>query len=168
MLAKAGFNLSAYTNPLASIHTILKRLAERRRGHHQHERWAGVLSLESGRASNRDRASTGKSDGLGLQIQTAQDTIQVSASVDPEFQRVVTSHSPADGGVREGCFEGMRNFRGMVSVALLAGLVFGTGCETDHPKPAAASLPAQAKAPEIAGPVAPPADPQAQSPAPGE
>jgi hypothetical protein len=29
MLAKAGFNLSAYTNPLASIHTILKRLAER-------------------------------------------------------------------------------------------------------------------------------------------
>jgi hypothetical protein len=29
LLAKAGFNLSAYTNPLASIHTILKRLAER-------------------------------------------------------------------------------------------------------------------------------------------
>src|ERR1017187_7422371 len=29
MLAKAGFNLSAYNNPLASIHTILKRLAER-------------------------------------------------------------------------------------------------------------------------------------------
>ncbi len=29
MLAKAGFNLSAYSNPLASIHTILKRLAER-------------------------------------------------------------------------------------------------------------------------------------------
>jgi hypothetical protein len=29
MLAKAGFNLNAYTNPLASIHTILKRLAER-------------------------------------------------------------------------------------------------------------------------------------------
>ncbi len=29
MLAQAGFNLSAYNNPLASIHTILKRLAER-------------------------------------------------------------------------------------------------------------------------------------------
>jgi hypothetical protein len=29
MLAEAGFNLSAYSNPLASIHTILKRLAER-------------------------------------------------------------------------------------------------------------------------------------------
>jgi hypothetical protein len=29
MLANAGFNLSAYSNPLASIHTILKRLAER-------------------------------------------------------------------------------------------------------------------------------------------
>src|SRR5664279_4265863 len=81
-------------------------------------------------------------------------------SVDPEFQRVVTSHSPADGGVGEGCFQGMRNFRGMVSLALLAGLVFGTGCETDHPKPAAASIPAQAKAPEVAGPVAQPADPK--------
>src|ERR1039458_8135126 len=32
MLAKAGFNLSAYNNPLASIHTILKRLAERGEG----------------------------------------------------------------------------------------------------------------------------------------
>ena len=29
MMAKAGFNLRAYSNPLASIHTILKRLAER-------------------------------------------------------------------------------------------------------------------------------------------
>lgn len=29
LLAKAGFNLSAYSNPLASIHTILKRLAKR-------------------------------------------------------------------------------------------------------------------------------------------
>jgi predicted transcriptional regulator len=29
LMAKAGFNLRAYSNPLASIHTILKRLAER-------------------------------------------------------------------------------------------------------------------------------------------
>ncbi len=29
LLAEAGFTLSAYSNPLASIHTILKRLAER-------------------------------------------------------------------------------------------------------------------------------------------
>ena len=29
LLAEAGFNLSDYSNPLASIHTILKRLAER-------------------------------------------------------------------------------------------------------------------------------------------
>jgi membrane-bound lytic murein transglycosylase D len=48
----------------------------------------------------------------------------------------------------------------MVSAALLAGLVFSTGCETDHPKPAAAAIPSQAKAPEIAGPVAQPADPK--------
>ncbi|MFI5117605.1 MAG: LysM peptidoglycan-binding domain-containing protein [Terriglobales bacterium] len=54
----------------------------------------------------------------------------------------------------------MRNFCGMVSAALLAGLVFSTGCETDHPKPAATSIPAQAKAPQIAGPVDPPADPK--------
>jgi hypothetical protein len=30
LLRGAGFDLSSYTNPLASIHTILKRLAERR------------------------------------------------------------------------------------------------------------------------------------------
>ncbi len=49
----------------------------------------------------------------------------------------------------------MKVFRGMISVALLAGLVCGTGCETDQPKPAAAAIPAQAKAPEItAAPVA--------------
>src|SRR5450759_2897523 len=54
----------------------------------------------------------------------------------------------------------MRILRGMVPVALLAGLVFGTGCETSQPKRAAASLPSQAKAPEIAGPVAQPADPK--------
>src|SRR5450759_457242 len=54
----------------------------------------------------------------------------------------------------------MRILRGMVPVALLAGLVFGTGCETSQPKRAAASLPSQAKAPEIAGPVAQPAHPQ--------
>ena len=29
LLRSAGFDLSSYTNPLASIHTILKRLAER-------------------------------------------------------------------------------------------------------------------------------------------
>lgn len=29
MLIRSGYNLSAYTNPMASIHTILKRLAER-------------------------------------------------------------------------------------------------------------------------------------------
>src|ERR1017187_1286613 len=62
--------------------------------------------------------------------------------------------------MREGCFEVMRIFRGMVPVALLAGLVFSTGCETDQPKPAAASLPTQAKAPEIAAPVAKQADPK--------
>ena len=51
----------------------------------------------------------------------------------------------------------------MVPVALVAGLVFGTGCETDKPKPAAASLPTQAKAPEIAAPVAQKADPNPKS-----
>ena len=54
----------------------------------------------------------------------------------------------------------MKIFRCVVPVALLAGLVFGTGCETTQPKPAAASLPTQAKAPEIAAPVAKQADPK--------
>src|ERR1039457_5749944 len=54
----------------------------------------------------------------------------------------------------------MKVFRCVVPVALLAGVVFGTGCETDHPKPAATSLPTQAKAPEIAAPVAQQADPK--------
>src|ERR1039458_4995991 len=54
----------------------------------------------------------------------------------------------------------MKVFRCVVPVALLAGVVFGTGCETDHPKPPATSLPTQAKAPEIAAPVAQRADPK--------
>jgi membrane-bound lytic murein transglycosylase D len=54
----------------------------------------------------------------------------------------------------------MRMFRGMVSVAFLAGLVFSIGCETTQPKPAAVSLPAQAKAPQIAAPAAQQADPK--------
>ena len=54
----------------------------------------------------------------------------------------------------------MKILRGMVPVALLAGLVFGTACETSQPKRAAASLPTEAKAPEIAGPVAQPTDPK--------
>ncbi len=54
----------------------------------------------------------------------------------------------------------MRIFRGTLPVALLAGLVFGTGCETSQPKPAAASLPKQAKAPEITAPAAQKTDPK--------
>ncbi len=57
----------------------------------------------------------------------------------------------------------MRILRGMVPVALVAGLVFGTGCETDKPKPAATSLPTQAKAPEIAAPVTQKGDPKPKS-----
>ena len=54
----------------------------------------------------------------------------------------------------------MRIFRGMFPVALLAGLMFSIGCETTQPKPAGTTLPAQAKAPEIAAPAAQAADPK--------
>ena len=54
----------------------------------------------------------------------------------------------------------MKIFRGIVPAALLAGLMCGTGCETDRPNPPASSIPAQAKAPEIAAPVAKSADPK--------
>src|SRR5271157_4290107 len=54
----------------------------------------------------------------------------------------------------------MRIFRGMFSVALVAGLMLGTGCETTQPKPVSASLPAQAKAPEIAARAPQQADPK--------
>ena len=65
--------------------------------------------------------------------------------------------------MREGCFEVMRIFRGMVPVALLAGLVFGTGCETSQSKTGRHFLPTQAKAPEDHCSCRPrPADPQAQ------
>jgi membrane-bound lytic murein transglycosylase D len=57
----------------------------------------------------------------------------------------------------------MRIFRGMVPGALLAGLMFGTGCETGQPKPIAASLPAQAKAPQIAAPAAQSTDPKSKA-----
>jgi membrane-bound lytic murein transglycosylase D len=50
--------------------------------------------------------------------------------------------------------------RGMISMALVGGLFLATGCETSQPKPAAASLPTQAKAPEIGAPVVLPADPK--------
>src|SRR5208283_3934218 len=48
--------------------------------------------------------------------------------------------------------------RGLLPAALAAALVM-TGCETSDPKPATASIPAQAKAPEITPPVDKAADP---------
>ena len=63
--------------------------------------------------------------------------------------------------MKEGCFEVMRILRGIFPVALLAALMFSTGCETTQPKPAGASLPSQAKAPTIAPPVGQRADPKA-------
>jgi membrane-bound lytic murein transglycosylase D len=66
----------------------------------------------------------------------------------------------------------MKIFRGIVPATVLASLMFGAGCETDRPKPATSSIPAQAKAPEIAAPVAksaepkPAAQPQAANPKP--
>ncbi len=54
----------------------------------------------------------------------------------------------------EGCFEVMRIFRGMISLALLAGLVFGIGCETSQHKPATANLPIPAIAPVVTLPIA--------------
>jgi hypothetical protein len=50
LLRSAGFDLSSYTNPLASIHTILKRLAERgevevsESGGEVHYRWSKVIA----------------------------------------------------------------------------------------------------------------------------